>query len=532
MSEERVVLPDSQRGPKAGAERVAEANPEDEVELTLTLRGPELPGPEASTDRPLDVGSFAQRYGTDPSDAAAVQSELENFGLTVSDVSLPTRTLHARGTVAQIESAFGVKLGTYRSADQGEFRGRAGPIEIPSSLAGIVTGVFGLDDRRVARRGSSTTASPTLALGPSDLERRYQFPSGDAAGQVIAIAEFGGSYFPDDLQSFCTKYDRPVPKVTSVPLGVPVLTLAQIQKLPVEEQNTILGESVEVMMDAEIIASLCSGAEVYVYFAPFTEKGWVDLIDAVITAKPVAPTALSISWGLAEDSPDWSKAALNEINQRIQAASMLGITVCAAAGDDGAGDQINDGHAHVNFPASSPFVLSVGGTMIDPTSQSEVVWWQKPGDRAGGGGSTGGGVSVIFPRPTWQTVDVKSLNADSIDGRVIPDICALAGPPYYDLIFLEKDSPNGGTSAATPLWASLLARISSGLPEADQRRFVTPLLFQQGPGGKPIGQTGCTDITAGSNPSPGLPTGYVSGPGYDAVSGWGSPLGTKLQQLL
>lgn len=88
----------------------------------------------------------------------------------------------------------------------------------------------------------------------------------------------------------------------------------------------------------------------------------------------------------------------------------------------------------------------------------------------------GSAPSSRFPRPAWQTVSVVSLNAGSIDGRVVPDVAALAGSPYYDLIFLGQDSPAGGTSAATPLWAALLARIAAGLPAGHQQRFLTPLL--------------------------------------------------------
>jgi kumamolisin len=210
---------------------------------------------------------------------------------------------------------------------------------------------------------------------------------------------------------------------------------------------------------------------------------------------------------------------------------MVGVTVCAAAGDDGSGDQMQDGHAHVNFPASCPFVLSVGGTMLNGTPPREVVWWESPGSRAGGGGSTGGGVSTVFSRPAWQTVHVASLNPGSIDGRVIPDVAALAGPPFYDLIFQGQDSPNGGTSAATPLWAALLARIAAGRPAASQLSFLTPLLYGTAQNGQPVGQAGCTDITSGNNTSPGV-QGYAARPGFDAVSGWGTPVGTRLQQLL
>jgi kumamolisin len=82
---------------------------------------------------------------------------------------------------------------------------------------------------------------------------------------------------------------------------------------------------------------------------------------------------------------------------------------------------------------------------------NEVTWFEAPGQRAGGGGATGGGVSTIFPRPGFQNVKIKSLNVSSIDGRVIPDISALAGEPLYDLIFVGQPAPNGGTSASAPL---------------------------------------------------------------------------------
>lgn len=149
-----------------------------------------------------------------------------------------------------------------------------------------------------------------------------------------------------------------------------------------------------------------------------------------------------------------------------------------------------------------------------------------------GGGSTGGGVSAVFDRPAWQTVTVPSLNQGSIDGRVVPDVSALAGSPFYDLIFLGHDAPNGGTSASAPLWAALLARMQPGLAPANQRRFLPPLLYADGPDGRPVGQAGCADITVGDNHSTGMPDGYTAGPGYDAVTGWGTPIGTKLQQLL
>ena len=304
-------------------------------------------------------------------------------------------------------------------------------------------------------------------------------------------------------------------------------TLAQIQTLPPKQRNEELDSSIEVNMDIQIVASLCPQAEIFVYFAPFSQKGWVDLLDALIAGTPAKPVVLSVNWGLAEDSPDWSKAALTEINARLQAVALLGITVCVSSGDDGSGDELTEGRAHVDFPSSSPFVLSVGGTMLTgpATNPEEQVWWETPGERTSkGGGAGGGGVSVFFKRPQWQSVQVKSLNDPSIDGRVIPDVAALAGPPLYDLIFLGQDFPNGNTSASTPLWAALLARINTVLPANLRQQFLTPLLCANGTNGQPRGKTGCVDITVGRNashPDPGV--GYEAHAGFDAVSGWGTP---------
>jgi kumamolisin len=501
--------------------------------VTVTLRGKALPSADQLTS-PVTPADLASNYGADPADVERVRAALTPYGLSVPDsgVSLAGRSVLVRGTVRQMEDAFGVKLGVYNSDEQGDFRGRDEAIRVPTDLDGIVTGVFGLDERRVARRRTSP-ATATAPLAPSDLEARYQFPPGDGAGQQIGIAEFGGGYFASDLEQFCQKYDRAVPNVSTVSLGLPALTLAEINKLPANQRNEQLAESVEVMMDIEIVGALCPAAELFVYFAPFSQKGWIDLLNSVIDGKPSTPGTLSVSWGLAEDAPDWSSAAVNEINQRLQALSMLGVTVCVAAGDDGSGDQISDGRAHIDFPASSPFVLAVGGTKLTAAQPPvEVVWWDTPGDRADGGGSTGGGVSVIFPRPAWQTVQVPSLNAGSIDGRVIPDVSALAGEPFYDLIFDGKDSPNGGTSAAAPLWASVLARVAAVIPAGAPRRFLTPWLYQTDAAGVPNGQVGCNDITEGDNTSPQPGKGYEAGPGFDAASGWGTPNGTALAGLL
>jgi kumamolisin len=286
------------------------------------------------------------------------------------------------------------------------------------------------------------------------------------------------------------------------------------------------------MMDVEIVAGLCPGANISVLFAPFTQKGWLDVINRAIQTRPVS---LSISWGSAEDdATTFSAGAVQAISKRIQMAASLGITVSIAAGDDGTNDGMQDQQIHVDFPGSTPEALSVGGTMLKGTAKSEVVWWVSPGIRNGkGAGSTGGGVSVKFPRPPWQQVKVPSLQPGGPDGRVVPDVAALAGSPGYAIFLLQKRASNGGTSASAPLYASLIARINALLPAAKQNRSLTQLLYKALPSGQTVGAAGSRDITAGNNvakPFPGV--GYQARTGFDAVSGWGVPDGKKLLAAL
>jgi kumamolisin len=134
----------------------------------------------------------------------------------------------------------------------------------------------------------------------------------------------------------------------------------------------------------------------------------------------------------------------------------------------------------------------------------------------------------VFGRPTWQTVKVKSLNAGSIDGRVIPDVAALAGPPFYELVLLGQSAPNGGTSASAPLWAALIAR-SAQAQATKKPVFLAPLLYQNGASGQTVGQAVCRDIVSGDNRSPQPGPGYAAGAGFDAVTGWGVPAGSPLK---
>jgi kumamolisin len=415
MTDSHVELPGSRRPLAHGARKVRELDPHTHVELTLMLKAQPLPATDKLPEKPLSAAELAHQYGASAHDIRKVEDVLRSYGLRIEAVGTSGRSLRVSGTAHAIEAAFKADLAIYHSTEQGEFRGREGAVSVPAEISGLVHSVLGLDQRRMARRGAATpTVAAAAPLRPSDLEARYNFPPGDCAAQTIGIAEFGipqhsgtvvvPAYFPEDVEAFCKAQGRPVPKITTVAVNLAPLSMAQYHALPHAMAKQVLNETSEVMMDVQIVAALCPAAHISVYYVGWDQKGWVDLLEKVTAARPVV---LSISYGLAEDSPHWAAAALEAINDALQIAAMAGITICVSAGDDGSGCDMPDTRAHVEFPASSPFVLAVGGTMLHGhgAHQSEVGWWESPGQRLanGRGGATGGGVSALFHRPAWQT---------------------------------------------------------------------------------------------------------------------------------
>jgi len=543
-SKTHVPLSGSKRKRDPTAFQVGKVNLDDEIIITIGLKGPELPGPDEFVGRTMTREELAERFGGSKADVDQVAKSLKKFRLKVEEVSFDRRSMRISGTAKAIEAAFKPNWAMMLLPGQGVYRGREGAIHIPAELKGIVTGVFGLDQRRMAFRragtavpaGNGTAFSP---LKPTDIQERYNFPPGDGEGQSIAIAEFNGGYFEKDMKTYCDTFGWQPPDVSLIPVDAPACTLQDILNLRNPDlRKAKLEDSFEVMLDVEIIAGLCRKANISIYFSTFDQRGWVDLLDKVITADPI-PVALSISYGSAEDGEKWSRNAIEAINDRLNKARMLGITTCVASGDDGWKTGIlDDDFGHVSFPSSSPFVMAVGGTMLLQSGE-EVTWNEDPvTDVDGmqyGGGATGGGVSQRFPRPAWQkNVHVKPLNKKKFKGRVIPDVSALAGEPYYYLCFLGMDWPEGHTSASPPVWAALIARINAKLPRDKRQRFLTPLLYEKLINGQLIGEAAFRDITKGNNAvyhhHPG--NGYKAGPGFDAVTGWGVPDGMKLLNCL
>lgn len=522
-----VILQGSGRALRPGASVLGVADLDEWIELTIKVRRKKALPAVSGLVKTLSRDELGTQYGADPADMDKVKTVLAGLGLQILKEDLVSCGIRVGGTAEVIESAFQLKLFHYTHSS-GNYRGRKGEVRVPAELKDIVTGVFGLDTRRMVKRRPIKKRRTSLDLAeraaasrswfyPAELATIYSFPEGDGKGQTVGLVEFGGGYFESDLVTFCKNANISKPSVRTV----------SVDNTPTNQRD---GAEGEVMLDVEVVAGACPAADIVVYFSSFDERGWIDVIDTAVHDPENKISVLSISWGYAEDAPGaWTSAALDSINDTFKAAALLGVTICVAAGDDGSDDQVGDGHAHVDFPSSSPYVLAVGGTTLKKSTTgaiTESAWKDGDGLRQDNGGSTGGGVSTHFPRPDWQTVTIRSVNPGSIDGRIVPDVAAdaSANTGYWTVVD-GQGGASGGTSASAPLWAALIARINASL--GAPVGYLNPLLYQPGADGKALGAAGCRDILSGNNSTASI-GGYQAGTGYDAVTGWGVPIGTAL----
>jgi kumamolisin len=516
MAADRPVLPGSARRPLAAARPGGALDPATSLDVTVVLRRrAELP---AGLPPRLSPAELAAAHGADPADVEAVREALAAEGLEVTAVDAASRRVQVRGTVGSLQRVFGTDLQQVESPDPVlgravTHRQRSGDLRLPPALAGIVTAVLGLDDRPQARTRFRPAAPVGTAFTPLELGRVYRFPAGtDGSGQTLAILEFGGGYAQGDLDQYWTSIGlAAAPTVTAV--GVDGAANA-----PAGDPH---GADGEVLLDIEVAGALAPGAAIVVYFAPNTDRGFLDALATAGHATPT-PAAMSISWGQNEDA--WTPQARTAMDDAMADAAALGITVCAAAGDDGSTDNATDGRAHVDFPASSPHALACGGTTLRTEGSSgavstEVVWFH-----GAGLGGTGGGVSAVFPVPEWQTgVGVPGDADTGRPGRGVPDVAAVADPATgYRVRVDGTDAVIGGTSAVSPLWSALTCRLAEALGQ--RPGLLQPLLYA----GLSAGEVpaGFRDVTSGSNGA------YTAGPGWDACTGLGVPDGEALLAVL
>jgi kumamolisin len=264
----------------------------------------------------------------------------------------------------------------------------------------------------------------------------------------------------------------------------------------------------EVVMDVELAGAVAPGAELVVYFAPDSESGVYQVMQRILDDGTASVVSFSWAW---EERRDSLEKLISEL--LAQAADPGGdrppITFCAASGDYGG--------AKVCFPAASPWALACGGTRVTGRGAEglvETVWNTREL-----GAASGGGVSSHTPQPKWQA------GLEPSSGRGVPDVAAVADPASHCRIHAGGVwGPAGGTSAAAPVWAGLVAVLNQAL--GSRQGYLNPRLYTAA-SRRP---QAFRSVTTGDNLVAGA--GFEARKGWDPCTGLGTPSGRELLAAL
>ena len=433
--------------------------------------------------RYLTPAEFAARFSPTASDYAAALRYAQTQGLTVTATHTNRLLLDVSGPARAVEAAFGVQVNSYQSAAGKVFHAPNAAPSVPRSLAGVVTGIAGLSDATVrhphkvrlsetATRQADVTGQQALGTGPAgglapqDIKTAYGLGSTSltGSGQTLALFELDG-YGASDIAAYESQFGLP-----SVPLENVLLNTAT---------GTAGANTDEVTLDIELQIALAPGAsKILVYETGDTDAEVLDAYSQI--AEDDQAKQISTSWGL--DEPESASSTLQAENAIFEQMAAQGQTIYAATGDSGAYDTgSRQGGLAVDDPASQPYVCGVGGTTLTTTGTggtyvSETTW--NSGSVQNGAG--GGGISSVWPIPSWQQAAVSSASLGSTTMRNVPDISLNADPNSGYSIYVQGAwAVYGGTSCAAPLWAGFTAlvnqqRTANGLSELGQ---ASPVLY-------------------------------------------------------
>ncbi len=523
--------------------------PTHEAQLRQTLLSLENPT-SAQYHHFLTPQEFLARFGPSRSTVTKAMAWLHSDGMS------PRRrgfALHLDAKVAQIESLFKVRLDRFRVGGRVIAMPSATPL-VPSSLAGAIQGVVGLETA-IRPIPELVRLRPPVSLARARGEALRAHASTSCVAAPMSMAQVGQAYgIPSLIQAGFNGSGGRVAVLELAAYSIPAVN-AFARACGLNASNVVLAGSVdggatpslgasggtlEADLDIEELMTQAPGAAIDVYEAPSSDD--YDLWNAVIQADNAS--IISMSWGLCEQA-NFTYGDGTEEAVLLQQAAAQGQAIFAASGDSGSEDcsALGEGDTNlsVDFPASDPNVVGVGGTTLSgsPGAWSETTWNSSSG-------ASGGGVSCIYPQPAYQAgVDLVTAASPSpcapspttaaapgCSGicRGVPDISANAGTGVAVV------SPNassqlswygiGGTSAAAPMVAGMFADIAQSC--ATPLGSVSNLLYATArvPGAYGVA---FRDITTGNNDFTGTNGGeYLAGPGYDLATGIGSPLATGL----
>jgi subtilase family serine protease len=490
----------------------------------------------------LKPEEFDGRFGPTQADADAVARWLTGAGFTVTDVDLARRVIEAQASAAVVSRSLDVKI----VSDGTLFANTTEP-SVPAALAPLIANIEGLNNTFAVK----PTVADQIAFGPP--------LSGEPkAGSSPDFHPKGGpfGFAPTDIQTY---YDEgpineggnfgtsapdciALPEVSSVhastlkdftkEFGGPAIDLTEVLA---DKKNPGFqgGAELEADLDIEYAHTIAPATPIRLYIG----AGKNALQDAIQSAvKSNTCGVISISFSYCGMQPSFFSGTLDPLFSK---AASQGQTVFVASGDYGAagiagkkkGHAIEcvEGHSlNVSEMAADPNVTGVGGTEFEPVYDGEAndisTVLDVPGGEFAwndGSGATGGGMSTVFGRPSWQSGPrVTPLSA----ARMVPDVAfgASGNLPGFYLVAFYKGANRlvvvSGTSVGSPSWAGF-SRLIAQADDNPRLGLINPRLYTLGNTGS---ETGLIDVIQGNNSLNGV-DGYDALPGYDMTTGWGSP---------
>lgn len=521
----------------------------------------------------LTPEQYAGRFGLSQSDFAKVVAWLEQQGFSIDETARSRSWVAFTGVAEQVAAAFHTEIHRYSVGGLTHYANAVEP-SVPSALAGVVEGIRSLDDFRpeaksIRRRISAgpnprftSSTSGNHYVAPADFATIYDVQSlynTGITGAGVKIAVMGQTDITvNDITEFRAAAGLPAdnPTVVDTPAHVAI---------------TSSGDLTEADLDLEWSGAVARNAAIIYVNSGNSANGAFDSLTYAIDNK-IAPV-ISISYGGCEQIE--GATTVTTIQTMLEQASAQGETVVGAAGDAGATDCDNINPAAptdiatnglaVDFPASSPNVTGVGGTEFynDGTTGANAYWsgsdnsttqgsalsyipemvWNDTAT-AGELSAGGGGASIFFTKPVWQT----GTGVPNDDARDVPDVAISASPDHDPYLICSSDYTNqdtgvtdctsgfrasdqtldvvGGSSVGPPTFSGIVALIvqKTGSAQGNINQILYPLAAAA-PGA-------FHDITNGNNQEPcqagsidcpnGGQIGFVAGPGYEQASGLGS----------
>jgi subtilase family serine protease len=375
--------------------------------------------------------------------------------------------------------------------------------------------------------------------GPQDMRKIYNInPLIDAGytgkGQTIVIIDsYGSPTLVQDLKTFDTAFSIPDPPSLKIlaPLGTHTF------------DDTVADDdawALETTLDVEWAHAIAPDANIVLLTSPVDETQGIQGLPEFLQLEQYAldnhlGQIISQSWGTAENTlfTAADEHIFTDYDNFYKRAAAEHVSVFATSGDYGTANDDTDGNVYpyptVLFPGSSPYVTTVGGTMLQTDADSnylgETAWDVAPYV------ATGGGISQYYPEPAYQTAHLPASVQQQLNGkRGTPDIAynAYAGSSVLMYFSFRGDAKAGfynvgGTSEGAPQWAGITAIANQYSHCA--LGFLNPALYSLAD--SPAYATDFHDITQGNNALYGVP-GYNAAAGWDLLTGWGSPNVTNL----